>query len=734
MTDPAIFSFARAYAEAQRQGLTPDEALGCGVRADYASRAPSVAAENLLAGMPGSTSLVQLDLNGLSCAGSLPECLLGTEEEDEARAALADWQPRTTAAVFSRSLAAECTQEELHTLQEPSLGWGGGWGGHAILGYEEVLASGVPGLRQRVQAALETAAQAGADPATLGWFRGLLHACDGIIRFIGNHARRAQALADEAATPDEQAHYRAIADCCAHLTQGGARSLREAVQLFWFIHLLDNTDSPGRIDQFLLPYYQQLPGDAAARYAAAWPVLEALWGKFIACRSWNVCLGGQTADGADATNDLTYLFLDLQVHSRREAPNLSVRLFGGSPPRLLERCVEVIGTGAGLPALYNDETLVPALCALGIPVHEARNYAMNGCAQVDIQGMSHMGLEDGELNLAKCLELALHAGVSPITGLQVGAPTLPAAEITDFATLLAQLYRQIDHCAGVCIHSANLFQRVIAATAPHLLRSLFIADCLAQGVDMKRGGARYNHGQFLTQGIANTADALYAIRRLVFEEARVTLAALVEILDADWAGQEALRAEVLERFPKYGNQHPEVDALAAEVVGHYFALLPTQRTWRGGRYSGGVIVFNRAPGYGQGLAAGADGRLRGQPVADSCGPMTGRDRTGPTAMLHSTAALPHHLATSAMCLNLKFNPAHFATEAGRRQIAALIAGYFDLGGQQLQINVVDAATLRAARQTPHDYRHVVVRVGGYSARFVELADAQQDEIIARTAH
>ncbi len=724
-----IFSFSRAHDEAVARGMGHDEALGFALAAEMASREPDVSAGSILAGMPRSVSLVRLNISGLTCAGEVPEALLGTPDEDEARRTIDAWQPRTTGALFAKARGIEFTPEELDTICEPSLGWGGGWGGHAILGYDRVLREGVGGLREYVREHLRRA-----EPEGLDWYRGLLHVCDGIAAFIRAHADRAAELAQAAESDAEREHFAAIERTCRHVAIGGARDLREAVQLFWFVHVLDDTDSPGRIDQFLLPYYLTLP-EQPDRRAAAYPILEALWRKFVACRSWNVCLAGQTAAGMDAANDLTYLFLDLQGLINREAPNLSVRLFAGSPPDLLQRCAEVIGKGSGMPALYNDEVLVPALASLGIPVEHARDYAMNGCMQIDIQGRSHMGLEDGEMNLAKCLELALHAGRSPISGKRAGAPTLPLDQIRDFETLVRQVERQIEHGAGMLTRSANVFQRVIAESGPHLLRSLFIEPCVERGKDMKRGGALYNHGQFLTQGIANAGDALLAIRTLVFEEKRCTLPELVAILDANWEGEEALRAYVLEKLPKFGNDREEVDALASRLTEHYFAHLRTLRTWRGGRYSGGVIVFVRAPEFGRGLAASADGRERGEPVADSCGPMRGRDRRGPTAMLKSAARLPNHLAGSAVCLNLKLSPSLFAEgDAGSKRAADLVRGFFALGGQQVQVNVVDAATLRAAKANPDAYRSLVVRVGGFSGLFVNLAPAIQDDIIARTEH
>ncbi|MCE5326396.1 MAG: hypothetical protein LLG01_08250 [Planctomycetaceae bacterium] len=713
------FAFSREHDRALADGAGHDEALGRALGAEFAARQPIVAGDDVLAAMPHSRSLVSLGIGGLGCVWEMPQDLRGTQWEAEARETIALWNPRTTGAVFNQVRLEQFTPAELQTLSEPSLGWGGVWGGHAILGYDRVLRDGIGGLKAWIAQHASRAAAVSAD-----WYAALLHVCDGISAFIANHAAAAEKLG-----------LQRIAAACRHISTAPPCDFFEAVQLFWMIHALDGTDSPGRIDQFLLPYYKTLADTPAVRQRLAWPILDALWKKFIACRSWNVCLGGQTADGADAANELTYLFLDLQDQHGREAPNLSVRLFAGSDPALLKRCVKVIAGGSGMPALYNDEVLVPALCELGIPIEHARNYAMNGCAQVDIQGMSHMGLEDGELNLAKCLELALHAGRSAVTGNLVGAATLPAEQIADMAALKAQLARQIEHVAGILTRHANLFQQTHARTGPHLFRSLFIEPCIERGRDIKRGGPLYNHGQFLTQGIANTGDSLAAIDTLVFKQHHLTLAELVAVLDADWSGHEPLRQEAAHRVGKFGNDFEAVDALAAWALECYFRCLRRQRTWRGGWYSGGVIVFNRAIGYGQGLAASADGRHTGKPVADSIGAAQGADVSGPTSLLRSVARLPQGMGTSAMCLNVKLSPSifdHGRGEEGYRKVADLFATYFRLGGQQLQVNVVGRETLLAAQQDPAAHENLVVRVGGFCAKFTSLDRAQQDDVIART--
>ncbi|MDH7567996.1 MAG: pyruvate formate lyase family protein [Armatimonadota bacterium] len=600
-----------------------------------------------------------------------------------------------------------------------------GWGGHTVLGFDQLLAEGTEGIRARIQRA-----QAGeSDPEKRAFRDALLVVCDGLDAFAARYARAARNAAAGEGDPRRRAELEAIAARCEWVPRRGARTFPEALQSFWFVHLLDGCDSPGRIDQFLLPYYQhdREAGLLSAEEAQAW--MDHLWKRFNDTRSWNVCVGGLLPDGRDGTNDLTYMAIEATRRCQKVAPNLSLRVHPGTPRALWQKAIECIETGVGMPALYNDEVLIPALTRYGIPVEEARDYALNGCCQVDIQGRSHMGLEDGELNLLKCLELALHDGFDPVQQRQVGPRTGNARAFTSFEEVWSAYTAQVEFFTRRMIAAANAVQQAHAETSPNLLRSLFVADCIEKGVDFKAGGARYNHGQILTQGIANTADSLAAIRRLVFEERVLTMDTLLDALDGNFP-DEGLRQLLLRRAPKFGNDEPEVDALAARVIDHFYRHLNTYRTWRGGVYGGGSIVFVRAPLFGSHVGATPDGRRAGAPLADSVGPSQGRDTHGPTAMFQSVARVPQVLAQSAYVLNVKFPRS--VVRQKREEVIALFQAYFAAGGQQIQANVVDRETLLRAREHPEEHAGLVVRVGGYSDYFVRLSPALQEDIIART--
>jgi len=279
--------------------------------------------------------------------------------------------------------------------------------------------------------------------------------------------------------------------------------------------------------------------------------------------------------------------------------------------------------------------------------------------------------------------------------------------------------------------AANVVQKAHAGTSPNLLRSLFVKDCIEKGQDFKAGGPRYNHGQILTQGIANTADSLAVIKKLVFGERRITIDELLDAMDEDFPS-EPFRQMLIHEAPKFGNDDDSVDSLAAQVIDHFYRHLNTYQTWRGGVFSGGSIVFVRAVSFGSKTGATPDGRKAHTPLADSVGPTQGRDERGPTAMFNSLAKVPQILAQSTYVLNVKFTPQ--VIQENRDKIIALFQTYFRKGGQQIQVNVIDREALLRAKSHPEQYNNLIVRVGGFSDYFARLSPDLQDDVIARTEH
>ena len=589
-----------------------------------------------------------------------------------------------------------------------------GWGGHAVLGFGQLLAEGTKGIRETIQRYQTKEV----DSEKRAFREALLVVCDGIDAFASNYAEAAAQMAGKD-----------IAERCSRVPRLGARTFPEALQSLWFIHLLDGADSPGRFDQYMLPYYQSdiEAGRLTKTEAQDW--IDHLWKRFNDHRSWNVCVGGLRPDGSDGTNDLTFMALEATRRIQKVAPNLSLRLHKDTPLDLWRKAVDVIETGVGMPALYNDDLLIPALMRYGIPEEDARDYAMNGCSQIDIQGRSHMGLEDGEMDLLKCLELALHGGFDPHTQRQIGPNTGDPRSFTNFHQIWQAYTAQVEALSKRLIDAANVVQKAHGETSPNLLRSLFVRDCIEEGLDFKSGGPRHNHGQILTQGIANAADSLAAIRKLVFDEGRISMDELLDAIHNDFS-DESFRQMLIHEAPKFGNDDDYVDSLAARIIDHFYSHLNTYRTWRGGTFGGGSIVFTRAVSFGRKVGATPDGRKAYSTLADSVGPVQGRDVHGPTAMFNSVAKVPQILAQSTYVLNVKFPPQ--VIHENKDKIITLFQTYFRRGGQQIQVNVIDRELLLKAKEHPEQYGGVIVRVGGFSAYFTQLSPALQDDVIART--
>lgn len=602
--------------------------------------------------------------------------------------------------------------------------WAGGWGGHILLDYDMLLTLGTKGLREKVNAAKTD------NSSAPDFYDAMIIMCDTIDLVADRYKQLALTQADIAETLDDRERLLNIADVLSRVPYNPAGYFDEAVQAFWLIFAIDGFDSPGRFDQYMLRYWQA--SCDAGEYAACREKLEELWRRFEAVRAWNLCVGGVDKDGNDASNGLSWEILDIAGKYKFAAPNLTMRVHPGTPKALLHKAMETISTGIGMPALYNDETVIPALVAHGIPLEDARGYAMNGCNQFDIAGKSHMGLEDGEISLIKCLELALNDGYCRKTGRQIGPRTGDPASFRSTDELVTALKEQIRSFVSKIAEISNRFQKAFSETGPAPLRSLLVQGCLEKGVDVKSGGALYNHGQVLIQGIGNTADSLAAIDRLVFRSGLVSMRRLVEALRSDWVGFEELRALVL-KCPKFGNDDDTVDCYAADIVGFTMEELKKYRTFRGGYFAGGSSVFVRGISFGANTGATPDGRKAGSPLADSVGPVQGRDRKGPTAVLNSCAKVDQKLAVSGYVLNLKLTKG-VIDSAGIDRALALVQGYFKRGGQQLQIAVVNSEELKKAQERPEDYRGLIVRIGGYSDYFVNVSRPLQDEIISRVEH
>ncbi|MFQ6130953.1 MAG: pyruvate formate lyase family protein [Armatimonadota bacterium] len=619
--------------------------------------------------------------------------------------------------------------------------------GHMTPDYDLVLTTGLARLKQ--QAAAQLAGEGADGPeadACRQFYRAAAIALDGALTFTRRYADRAAAMAEDEDDPRRAEELRAIAAACRRAPAQPPRSFHEALQAAWFVHLLLGMENgeghgcfcPGRLDQYCWPFLRQDLDKAVLTRDQAQELLECYFIKLNEFDPWGVpqvlIVGGQHSDGSDASNPLTYMCLDACAHLGLLHPSLALSYHSGTPDALLRRACEVIGLGNGMPAIFNDDVIVPGLMLAGAPRSEAVNYVPGSCVEVSVIGRSNPWVASGYSNLAKQLLLALNDGADPASGVQIAPCTGPPEQMTSFDDLLAALKRQIGHFARLNTQSINRYESMMAEYWPFPLLSCLVHDCLPDGVEINRGGARYNLTEPEAVGLANVADALVSLKHTVFEAGggRCTLAQVRDALAQDFVGHQELRRRLAQKGPRFGNDDDEVDALACELAQHWYDQVRQYRNTRGGRYWPGFLCWEMHWRLGEQTGATPDGRRAGQPLADCMGPAQGRDRHGPTAALNSVTKLDFVPALGGMATNLKFDRRLFAGPDGPEKLMALLRAFFAKGGFQAQINVLSQETLLAARERPEDYANLIVRVAGYSAYFTRLSEKLQDDIIART--
>ncbi len=577
-----------------------------------------------------------------------------------------------------------------------------------------------------------------------------------LIRFAERHAEMAEALAAGEADPVRRAELYRIAAVCRHVPAHPPRDLWEALQYYWFVHLGVTTElntwdayNPGRLDQHLYPFYRRGIADGSLTRAQAEELLQCFWIKFnnqpappkvgvTAAESGTytdfaqINLGGLREDGSDGVNELTYLLLDVIEEMRLLQPSASIQVSKKSPDRFIQRAGRIIRTGFGQPSIFNADLIVQELVRQGKSIVDARNGGSSGCVEVGAFGKESYILT-GYFNMPKVLELALHDGVDPRTGRQLGPRTGDPRAFRTFDELFAAYEQQLRYFIDIKIRGNNVIERLYAQYMPAPFLSLLTDDCIARGRDYHDGGPRYNTSYIQGVGLGTLTDCLSALKFHVFDQGTVRMDELLAALDADFAGAERLRQLLLNRTPRYGNDDDYADSLMRRAFEAYFRAVDGRPNTRGGKYHINLLPTTCHVYFGSVTGATPDGRRAGRPLSEGVSPVQGADRCGPTAVVRSVAKMDH-VRTGGTLLNQKLAPALLKDDAGLEMLTKLVRSYFTLDGHHIQFNVVDAATLRAAQANPEQYRDLIVRVAGYSDYFCNLSQALQDEIIARTEH
>jgi formate C-acetyltransferase len=581
-------------------------------------------------------------------------------------------------------------------------------------------------------------------------------ACEALVLFAARHSRRASELAASEADPARRQELERIAEVCGRVPARAPRDFWEALQYYWFCHLgviieLNGWDAfnPGHLDQHLLPFYRRGIEDGSLTRERARELLEAFFIKFnnhpappkvgvTAAESGtytdfaNINLGGLLADGSDGSNEVSHLLLEIIDEMHLLQPSSNLQVSRKTPDSLLRHALEVIRKGYGFPSLFNADSVVEEQVRQGKTVEDARAGGCSGCVEVGAFGKEAYILT-GYFNLPKVLELALHDGVDPRSGRQLGLPTGSAGDWSSFSDVYAAFERQLRHFLDVKIEGNQIIERMYARSMPAPFLSVLIDDCIANGKDYNAGGARYNNTFIQMVGIGTITDSLAAIERLVFEQRDLTLAELVGALDGDFRGREPLRQWLVHRAPKYGNDDDRADDLMVRVFNSLFASVDGRPTTKGGSYRIEMLPTTCHIYFGSVTGATADGRRAGRPLSEGISPVQGADRSGPTAVLKSAGKMDH-VQTGGTLLNLKLAPALLADDRGLESCAHLVRSYFKMDGHHVQFNVVTADTLREAQADPESHRGLIVRVAGYSDYFCDLSAELQEEIIERTEH
>ena len=620
-----------------------------------------------------------------------------------------------------KSKARRLFSEPSEALDRSGAEWGGGWGGHANPDYGRIVNHGTAYIR----AILAENREKHPDEA---WF---YRACSYALDAIDVFGERFRKLASERAATCEDENDKVLltrmAKAFETVPKQPAYDFTSAMCSFMLIFSMDGSDSPGRFDQYMVPAYA-----ATENKAEAADLLDRLWDYFHEHRSWNLCISGSDENWTDETNALSYAILGMVRKTGYQTPNLTCRVHRNTPDRLWQEIADTLAVGTGLPSLYNDDVVCAALEKIGIPPEDSHDYCMNGCNQIDILGKSHMGLEDGEVVFAKCLEFALHNGVDAMTNEQVSVETGDPLTFTTYDRLERAFTDQLEYVTYNACSSANVFQHMRGVFEPHPLRSCLIEGCLEKGRDYRDGGPLYNHGQILAEGIADTGDSLYAVKKLVYDEKKYTMAELIDALNADFAGFGQLYHD-FKNCEKFGNDIDEADEITARVLNRFFTVLKRHNTYRGGVFTGGCSPYNRVARYGRQIAALPNGKRKGEALlADSIAATPGRDTGGPTALIKSVLRYHHTDACSGFVFQNKFEKKLFCSEKGKAAWIALAKAYFSGGGQQYTVTVVSPEDLLDAKIHPENHRSLIVRVGGYSDYFVSLEADLQDNVIERT--
>jgi len=636
---------------------------------------------------------------------------------------------------------------------------------HIAVNFEKILKIGLSGYLDEIEKAARSVKST--DERFVqkqDFYNSLRIGIESFQVFIRRFEKLALELSEKESDEKRKSELVLISKNCRNISGIPPSGFYEALQLAWFVQLVLQIESNGhsvsfgRMDQYLWKFYKNDLDAGRITEDFALELLENTWIKLLSVnkiRSWshtrfsaggplyqNVTIGGQTIDGKDAVNDLSYLILDSVGRMKLTQPNLSVRFHKNIDPHFLDECVNVIGKGFGMPAFNNDEIVIPSLIGLGVKREDAYNYSAIGCIEIAVPGKwGYRCTGMSFLNFMRVFLAAMNNGLDTMTGKTFFPGIGNFLDFENFSELMAAWKQQVELYARATVEIDRAADLALEEMVPDILCSAFVDDCIARGKTIKEGGSVYDFISGLQVGIANLGNAMAAIKKLVFEDGIITKEALLENLKNNFEGKEGerIRQILLNYAPKYGNDDDYVDNLLVEAYKYFIDEIEKYHTTRYGRgpigcryYAGTSSISSNVPS-GSVVPATPDGRKAFTPVAEGCSPTSGTDTLGPTAVFKSVSKLPTGKITGGVLLNQKLSPSALTNEIQRQKLISIISTFFaTLKGWHVQYNIVSRETLINAKKNPENYRDLVVRVAGYSAFFTTLSPDTQDDIIART--
>lgn len=666
--------------------------------------------------------------------------VISEDDKKKLREVFSFWNGKSTSEISHLTMpqdSIKASKSGLFTIGSPGTGIG-----HVIVDYETVIRKGLRSILQDI------------DKKDSIFYNAVRTEIEAVIRFAERFSMLASDMAEQETDEKRMAELREISRICAKVPAEPAESFQEALQSFWFIHLLIQTESnghsmsTGRFDQYLFPFYERDIESGSLNRDEALEMIETLWIKFTSLIKLrdeyysiafaghpmfqNMTIGGQDENGNDVTNDLTRLVLEATANIRVTQPSVSFRWHKKTPDDIKMQVVKVISKGLGMPGLFNDQAIIPMMLEKGTDPAEAYNYSILGCVEPIIGGKSDPRQNIGYVNLPKILEITLNNGRDPKTGELVGKETGNLKEFTSFDELWIAYTEQIDYTIELLTQADRIAAGVHAENTPTPFISSLLEGCLESGKTLQEGGVKYNSGGIMGVGVAIVADSLEIIRKYIFQEKEISMEKLLQILSDDWEGNEELRIKFENDPAKYGNDIENVDFLARDTGRAFCESIQNRMTTRNGPYHGALFSVSMYIPQGEVLGATPDGRKASYMLSDGVSPTQNRDVNGPTAAMKSVARLDHSKCYNGTLYNMKFTPDFFDTEARRQKFISMVDAYFGMGGFHVQYNVVSREILEDAKVNPLQHRDLIVRVAGYSAYFIELDPFVQDEVIART--